>query len=39
MPRPLRIEYENAFYYVINKERERQNNYMDKIYRTSTSAL
>jgi len=32
MPRPLRIEYENAFYHVMNRGRERQFIFHDKLY-------
>jgi REP element-mobilizing transposase RayT len=32
MPRPFRIEYENAFYHVINRGRERQNIFHGEAY-------
>ena len=32
MPRPFRIEYENAFYHVINRGRERQNIFYGEVY-------
>ena len=32
MPRPLRIEYENAFYHVMNRGRGRQRIYMTDEY-------
>ena len=32
MPRPLRIEYENAYYHVMNRGRDRQNIFHDDEY-------
>ena len=32
MPRPIRIEYENAFYHVMNRGRARQTIFHDKRY-------
>jgi hypothetical protein len=32
MPRPLRIEYENAYYHVMNRERRQQDNFHSQDY-------
>jgi len=32
MPRPLRIEYKNAYYYVMNRGRARQKIFHSKVY-------